>query len=212
MSPILTMPEEVLLLTLDDETGRPHAVPAAAVSLALAGAALMELALAGRLDSDPDQLFVVDSTPPGDPLLGPVLARVAAGPAGQDSRWWMGKLAPDSPALRRALLDRLVGRGLLRVEERRRFLVLADRRYPKADLSAARAGRDRLRAVLLEDGIPEARDCLMTGLCRATGLITLVLSETEAETAAARIAAVAGLEEMSRSLLAETRDRLAVGH
>ena len=66
--------------------------------------------------------------------------------------------------------------------------------------------------MLLEDGIPDARDSLMTGLCRATGLIALVLSGAEAEAAAARIASVAGLEEMSRSLLAETRDRLAVGY
>ncbi|WP_458097313.1 GOLPH3/VPS74 family protein [Roseomonas sp. WA12] len=212
MSPILPMPEEILLLTLDDETGRPHGVPAAAVSLALAGAALMELALTGRLDSDPDHLFVTDGSPSGDPLLDPVLARVAAGPAGRDSRWWMGELARDTTALRRALLDRLVGRGLLRVAERRRFLLLRDRHYPKADLAIARAGRDRLRTVLLEDGIPDARDCLMTGLCRATGLIALVLSGAEAEAAAARIAAVAGLEEMSRSLVAETRDRLAAGY
>ena len=41
MSATLSIPEEVLLLTLDDETGRPLGVPAQAVALALAGAALM---------------------------------------------------------------------------------------------------------------------------------------------------------------------------
>ncbi|MBP0445209.1 GPP34 family phosphoprotein [Roseomonas sp. SSH11] len=212
MSIALTMPEEVVLLTLDDETGRPLGVPDQAVSLALVGAVLMELALAGRLDSDIDRLFVENSAPTGDPVLDGILARVSAGPEGQDSRWWMGHLAPQGASLRQALLDRLVQRGVLRLDKGRRLLLLPDRRYPKADGSAMNATRARLRAVLLEGEIPEARDTLMAGLCSATGLLPVILSETEAEAAAPRLAAVAGLEEMSRSLVAETRDRLAAGH
>ncbi|HEY8611605.1 MAG TPA: GPP34 family phosphoprotein [Roseomonas sp.] len=211
MNATLTIPEEVLLLTLDDETGRPLGVPAQAVSLALAGAALMELALSGRLDSDPDRLFVTDATPSGDVLLDEVLARIGAEPSARDSRWWMARIAREAPGMRRALLDRLVARGLLHARESRRFWLLPDRRYSKADGAASSATRARLRSVLLEGGIPEPRDSLMTGLCRATGLVALLLSEPEAEAAAARIAAVAGLEEMSRSLVAETRDRLAAG-
>lgn len=208
----LNMPERILLLSLDDETGRPLDVPPEAVSLALAGAALMELALAGRLDSDPDRLFVADPGPCGDPVLDDVLARVAAGPEGRDSRWWMGELAWDAAALRRALLERLVARGHLRAVEGRRFWILPDRRYPKTDPAAVTEARGRLRAVLLEGDIPEAPDSLMAGLCHATGLIALILTEEEAARAAPRIAAVAALEEMSRSLLAATRDRLAAGH
>lgn len=212
MSATLSIPEEVLLLTLDDETGRPLGVPAQAVALALAGAALMELALAGRLDSDLDRLFLADARPVGDPLLDGVLAQITAGPAGQDTRWWMGRLAVGAPAMRQALLERLVGRGVLRRAEKRRFGFIPDRRYPKADGTAMNATRARLRAVLLEGEMPDARDSLMAGLCAATGLIALLLSEAEAEGAATRIAVVTGLEEMSRALLAETRDRLAAGH
>ncbi|MBP0493091.1 GOLPH3/VPS74 family protein [Pararoseomonas indoligenes] len=209
---MLTMPEEVLLLSLDDVTGRPLDLPAAALSLALSGAVLMELALRGRLDSDPDRLFVADPTPCGDALLDPVLERIAAAPEPQDSRWWMGQLAPGAPALRHALLDRLVARGVLREVMARRLLVLPDRRYPKADRAASAGARERLRAVILAGEMPEPRDSLMAGLCRATGLVALLLSEEEAQAALPRIAALAALEEMSRSLVAETRDRLASGH
>ncbi|MCR0982259.1 GOLPH3/VPS74 family protein [Roseomonas populi] len=207
---MLTVPEEVVLLSLDDATGRPLELPAAALSLALSGAVLMELTLRGRLDSDPDRLFVADPNPCGDALLDPVLARIAMAAEPQDSRWWMGQLAPGAPALRQALLDRLVAGGLLQVETARKFWILPDRRYRKAGDAAAT--RERLRAVLLAGEIPEARDSLMAGLCRATGLTALLLSEDEAREAAARIAAVAALEEMSRSLIAETRDRLTTEH
>ena len=212
MNAPLNLPEEVILLTLDDETGRPLAVPAQAVHLALAGAAVMELALAGRLDSDLDRLFVTSPVPLGDPLLDAVLARIGAAQGARDSRWWMGQLAADGVRMRRALLERLLGRGVLRRPRARRLWPIPARRYHKADGAVAGAMRARLRAVLLEGGIPEARDSLMTGLCSATGLVSLLLSEDEAAAAAGRISAVAGLEEMSRSLMAETRDRLAAGH
>ncbi|WP_338662306.1 GPP34 family phosphoprotein [Pararoseomonas sp. SCSIO 73927] len=209
---MLTVPEEVLLLSLDDATGRPLDLPAAALSLALSGALLMELALRGRLDSDPDRLFVADPTPCGDALLDPVLARIAAAREAQDSRWWMGHLAPEGPALRRALLKRLVDGGVLREVAARRLWILPDHRYPKMEGAGTGSARERLRAVLLAGEMPEPRDCLMAGLCRATGLTALLLSDEEARAAAGRIAAVAALEEMSRSLVAETRDRLAAEH
>jgi len=213
MSTPVSIPEEVLLLCLDDETGRPVGLPDAAMDLALAGAVLMELALAGRVDSDLDRVFVVDPGPLGDPLLDPVLARIAAQASPQDSGWWAAEIAKGAPTLRRAMLDRLVARGSLRRVEGRRFLLLPDARYPKADRASADATRARLRAVLLEGDIPEPRDSLMVGLCRATGLIALVLSEEETARAVPRIAAVAGLEEMSRALMAATRARMAAhGH
>ncbi|WP_052402003.1 GOLPH3/VPS74 family protein [Muricoccus aerilatus] len=209
MSAAVSIPEEVLLLCLDDETGRPVDLPAAAMDLSLAGAVLMELALAGRLDSDLDRVFVANPAPLGDALLDPVLARIAARPTPQDSGQWMAELAGGAAALRTALLNRLVARGALRRVEARRLLFLRDIRHPKADRAHSEAARARLRAVLLEGDIPEARDSLMVGLCRATGLVALLLSDEEAARAAPRIAAVAGLEEMGRSLVAATRDRMA---
>ena len=58
--------------------------------LALAGAILMELALAGRIDTDLDRLVVVQQRPTGDALLDGVLARLATGAAERTSRWWKG--------------------------------------------------------------------------------------------------------------------------
>ena len=209
MSVPVSIPEEVLLLCLDDETGRPVGPPDATVDLALAGALLMQLALDGRVDSDLDRVFVARRDPLGDSLLDPVLVRIGAQSPAQDSGWWMAELGRDAAPLRRALLERLVARGILRRVEGRRLLVLRDARHPKADVAVPEAIRSRLRAVLLEGGIPEPRDSLMVGLCRATGLIAFLLSEEEEAGAGPRIAAVAGLEEMGRALIAASRDRLA---
>jgi hypothetical protein len=203
----LTMPEEILLLLLDDETGKPVGLPGPAGDLALAGAILMELALAGRIDTDLDHLAVVQQRPTGDALLDAVLTRLAAGDPGRTSRWWIQAIARDGEALRAQALQRLVTGGVLRRIEDRFLWVFPERRYPKAEGSGETAEvRRRLRGVLLDEDIPDPRDALLIGLARATGLVPLLLSAAEVAQAAARVEQIAGLEELSRSLSAATRD------
>lgn len=203
----LTMPEEILLLLLDDETGKPVGLPGPAGDLALAGAILMELALAGRIDTDSDRLVVVQSRPTGDMVLDGVLARLAAGASGRSSGLWIQDIAKSASVLRAEVLERLLAAGVLRRIEDRFLWVFPERRYPKAPGRAETAEvRRRLRAVLLEEAIPDPRDALLIGLAHATGLVPLVLTEEELARAAPRVEQVAGLEELSRSLSAATRD------
>jgi hypothetical protein len=203
----LTMPEEIMLLLLDDETGKPVGLPGPAGDLALAGAALMELALAGRIDTDLDVLVVTDHRPVGDPLLDGVLARLAAAEAPRASRWWIAEVAKGAAALRASVTKRLVSGGVLRRVEDRFLWVFPERRYPKTEGRGETAEvRARLRGVILDRDIPEPRDSLLIGLARATGLVPLLLSEEEAQGAAPRVEQIAALEELSRSLSAATRD------
>ena len=78
MSAPLSLAEEIVLLSLDDETGRPVGRGGMAPDLALAGALLMDLALAGRLDTDRDRVMVVNAAPTGDAVRDAALAAVAA--------------------------------------------------------------------------------------------------------------------------------------
>src|SRR5258708_5280763 len=66
-----TIPEELLLLALDPTTGTT-AQPQS-LDLGLAGAQLVELALAGRIAPDGDRIAVVAPRPTGDPTLDSAL-------------------------------------------------------------------------------------------------------------------------------------------
>jgi hypothetical protein len=202
----LTMPEEVLLLMLDDRTGRLIDRSAPAGDYAIAAGLLMELALANRVDTDTKQLYVADPTPTGDQLADQVLARIAAEPTRRDSRFWIETLARDSERFREHLLNRLVERGVLRAEEGRFLWVFPERRYPAVSGREEREVKARLMGVLFNDDIPEPRDTLLIGLCRATGLFALILSSEELDRAEARINQVAELEELNRSLTEAVRD------
>src|SRR5258707_11926740 len=74
---MLSFVEEITLLLLDDTQGRFVDLPLSASDVVVAGAALMDLALVNRIDSDLKQLTVVDTKPTGDDILDDALARVA---------------------------------------------------------------------------------------------------------------------------------------
>lgn len=214
----LTIPEEILLLMLDDRTGRLIERTMPAADLTIATAALMELALAGRVDTDPQRLFVTDPTPTGDDVLDPVLEKLKAQPdPSLGSRYWVETLAADAPEMRERLLARLVRHGILREQEGRFLWVFPERRYPTVDDKQEREVKARLLSVLFGDEIPEPRDALMIGLARAIDLFSSLLSPEEAERAEPRIARIADLEELNRSLsrtLAEFHAMLVaqIGH
>ena len=70
--------EDLLLITLDTGTGEFMKLPEEYNRAAFAGAALMELALAGRIDSDLDKVWVVDPAVTGDAALDTVLSAMSA--------------------------------------------------------------------------------------------------------------------------------------
>lgn len=208
----LTMPEEIILLLLDDKTGRPIGLPAPAGDYALASAILMQLSLNGSIDTDPDRLMVTGHAPSGNPVLDEALVMISASPAQHDSRHWIVEIGRKADHYRGMLLENLVAKGVLKKEEGRFLWVFPDRRYPKApegeqDVTEVRA---RLRAVLLSNDIPEPHDSLMIGLARSTGIIPFILSAAEQEKCGKRVDQVADLEELGRTLSSVTREVYAM--
>ena len=191
-----------MLLLLDDRTGRPVGLPPPAADFAVAGAVLMELSLGGRIDTDLTELNVTSTVSTGDRVLDDALVMIINHESKQDSRFWIGELSGKGEAFREILLARLVNHGVLRAEEGRFLWVFPDRRYPKAAEGAAevREVRARLRQIILSDDIPEPRDALLIGLCRATGLVPLLLTPPELEETVARVDQIADLEELNRAL------------
>ena len=56
---MLSFAEEIMLLLLDDKSGRFVDSRSVSLEYALGGAVLMDLALEGRIDTDPERLFVI---------------------------------------------------------------------------------------------------------------------------------------------------------
>ena len=192
--------EEILLLALDDEQGIFVYGPDIHLKIALSGAVLMELALANRLDTDPDRLFVVNPSPVGDDVLDEVLAGIAACESERPAGYWLNEIGEGAEAIRQRLIDRLVDRGILRRVEKKVFGIFETRRYPVVDDRAEGEVKRRIADVLLSDEIPDPRDVVIIGLVLACDLLETVLHTREAKKVRPRAEQIARMDLIGREV------------
>jgi Golgi phosphoprotein 3 len=187
---MLSFPEEIVLLLLDETRGEFVPLPESVFAIVMGGAALMDLALRNRVDTDLEKLMLVDRTPLGDDILDDVLAGLA-GICGKQSEAAISEAlydaALDAEDYRAKALRTLIAHGILREENGRHLWVFRTRRYPVIDDSEQQEVRARLRQVLLSDDIPDPRDIVLICLIDACALMGFVLGESELEAATPRI-------------------------
>jgi Golgi phosphoprotein 3 len=187
---MLSFPEEIVLLLLDETRGEFVPLPESVFAIVMGGAALMDLALHNRIDTDLEKLMLVDRTALGDDILDDVLAGLA-GICGKQSEAAISEAlydaALDAEDYRTKALRRLIARGILREENGRHLWVFRTRRYPVIDDSEQQEVRARLRQILLSEEIPDPRDIVLVCLVDACALTGFVLDENELEAVTPRI-------------------------
>jgi Golgi phosphoprotein 3 len=198
---MLTLVEEVLLLTLHDKNGTFVSVPAFSLEYALSGAILMDLALRDRIDTDPEKLMIVDRTPTGDDLLDPVLEKIAGAPNILSTQEWLNALALDTHPIKEHALDRLVHRGILQRQEKKFLWVFGQRRYPVINNKEQREAKLRILGILLSDEIPEGRDTVLIALADACALFESILSREEYLSVTERIQQVARMDLIGQAMI-----------
>lgn len=175
--------EELLLLTLEDGGGEFDKVPEAFLVCGIAGGALIDLSLRGRLDSDLSAIWVVDATPTGDKILDRVLAQVAAEPRRLDPRGWIMRLAPHALAMRAEAIRGLCDRKILRKQGHRYLWVERARDNPVG----GREAKQRILDLLFNDDIPGPEDAALIAMADACFVFERILAPAELERAKPRI-------------------------
>lgn len=181
----ITLLEDIVLLSHDDE-GVNHADPTA-LGCAVAGAALTELMLAGRLTVVDGRTTVADPTPTGEPLLDRALTKIAAEQP-YPAKDWVGSLGDD---LWDRALDRLVERGVLERRTEKVLLVFPRTRYASAtggEPAPETATRRAAATVLDGAGPADARTSAILSLVAAAGLVGTAFPDRDADEATRRIA------------------------
>jgi hypothetical protein len=185
---MLSFAEEIVLLLLDEAAGDVVAVPEAVFGVVVVGAALMDLAIRNRIDTDLEQLMVTDRTPLGDDILDDVLRRLGQPVGDLKISQAIYDTVPYVEDYKGRALARLIAQGILREENGRHWWVFRTLRYPVIDNAEQQEVRTRLRQVLLTEEIPDPRDIVLICLIDACRLLGFVLSKAEIESAAPRVA------------------------
>ena len=205
---MLTFPEEVVLLLLDDEEGIFLPVAKSTLELAMTGSVLMELALASRIDTDLERLAVIDPAPTGNILLDHVLKRITDVEKSKNVREWINTLSEEeTTAIQEQALGSLVGHGILKREEKRllpeifrHLCIFRSPRYFSTDPTPKREVAERLAETLLSDEIPDVREIALASLIDACGIMPALFREDEIERRRLRIELLRNLDLIGREI------------
>ena len=208
----LSLPEELILMLLNERNGYFHQVPGWNLNCTVVGAVLAELSLRSRIDTDLDSLILVDATETGDPALDPILKQIADEPAQRDARYWIERLAGQAESVIDLTLDRLVGLGILEHHDGD-FWTLATARWYEELSGGAQEGtvgqlvKTRVVKALFTEEIPDPRDIIVICLVDACDVFR-VMFELDEETEE-RIGFICKLDLIGRSIAAAVEHNIA---
>lgn len=211
---MLTFPEEVVLLLLDDVEGVFLSIGKNTLELALTGSVLMELAFADRLDTDLERVMIVDRAPTGNPLLDRVLERIAGDEETKNTKAWIETLSvEETAAIQEHALASLVERGILRREEKRLFQetvqhlwVFRSPRYFLVDGKVKQETIARFTDELFSEEIPDPRDIALISLLDACGILRALFNEAAIEQCTPRIEQLRKADLIGREIASAITD------
>ena len=207
----LSLPEELLLMLLNEETGYFHQVPGWALNCAVIGAVLAELSLLSRIDTDLEFLFVVDPTPTGDPILDPILREIAAETEQRNAQYWIERLASNAEDIIDSILARLVHEKVL-VHHDGDYWTLSPTAWRSGILGGPTDGlshqfvKTRISDFIFNNIIPEPRDIIIISLVNCCDVLRFMyLLDADAAT---RIRFICNMDLIGRSIAAAVTDSI----
>jgi golgi phosphoprotein 3 len=206
---MLSFVEEATLLLLDDKSGEFIDMPVSGFGTVIAGAALMDLAMHDRVDTDLEKLTVVDKAAIGDSILDDALAQLSQKPedaAGMRILEAIDRVAQKSQDYAAEALKRLVAHGILRQDSGRFLWMFHTRRYPVIDDREEQEVKARLRQILLTDEIPDPRDVVLICLVAACELMELILTQEELAKAEPRIEQLRKMDLIGQAVAKAVRE------
>ncbi|MDE2861679.1 MAG: cytochrome P450 [Chloroflexota bacterium] len=208
----LSLPDELILMLLNEENGYFHQVPGWNLNCVVIGSVLAELSLMNRIDTDLESLFLIDKTETGNPTLDPALEAIAAEPGHHTTQYWIERLAPLADSVIEHTLDRLVDLNILQHYEGdfwtlSRATLRGETGNSASDFSAADFVKNRITVAIFNNEIPDPRDIILICLINTCDIFRFIFPlEAEDEE---RIAFICNLDVIGRSLAQAVSHNLA---
>ena len=211
-TPTLSLPQELILMLLNEESGYFHQVPGWDLNCADDGAVLAELSLMSRVDTDMESLFLVDQTETGDPALDSILREIAGEPVQRNTQYWVERLAPRAESIVDSTLDRLVDLKILEHHDGE-FWTLARTAWQtelfnnSAEGTAVQFVKTRINKAIFNNEIPDPRDVIIICLINKCDVFRFMFQlddETEE-----RIEFICKMDLIGRSIAAAVSHNLA---
>ena len=197
----LNIPEEFILMILNEQTGYFYQVSGWNFNCAIIGAVLADLSLKLRIDTDLNELHMLDSSDTGDEVLDLCLKQIANDPDPHNAQYWVERLTVHAERIIDTSLARLVKLGILTYHEGEFYSLNYSKWHSEKHgysdtISAGEFIKSRVSEVIFTDVIPTPRDALIVNLLNACDVIRFIYQiDEEIER---RIELVCNMELISR--------------
>jgi Golgi phosphoprotein 3 (GPP34) len=158
----MLLAEDLLLLLTDDDTGKLQ-VSGYEIDIALAGAQLIDLSLAGRVELEDKRVVLRDPSPTGDDVLDGALA-VAQRRTGKKPGSLIGELGK---SLREQLYARLTASGVVRAHQDKVLGIFPTKSWPTVSADHEAGVRRSLTDALVRGLTPDPRTGALIALLNA---------------------------------------------
>ncbi|ATW27940.1 GOLPH3/VPS74 family protein [Candidatus Formimonas warabiya] len=196
---MLILPELLLLIALHDEKGTILSPAATSINYGLAGAVIMELALRKKVELRDKKITVVDDSSTGDSVLDQALYNMKSQGKSKKPGYWVNKLSGQM-TIKDFMTDRLVEKGIIRVEEHKILWIFDSPRYPMKDPLEEREIREQIRKIVLHGDSAEPRTAVLIGLVNACRLTNEIFSKEERKEAQIRIKEIIKKDILSKAV------------
>ncbi len=208
----LNLPEELILMLLNEQTGYFHQVSGWTLNCAVIGAVLADLSLQLRIDTDMESLQLLDSKKTGNPSLDICLNEIAKEPENKSTRYWIERLAIYAEDIVDSTLERLVELEILQYHDGDFWTLSpvnwhADKSGNNRDDTAKQFVRSRISETIFTDTIPLPRDIIIISLvntCDLFGFMFEIDEDTEK-----RIEQICQMELIGRVISAAVQETIA---
>src|SRR3954447_7592295 len=197
---MLTMLEEVVLLAVDERNGGLRSTREFSTAYALVGAVFFDLALARKIDSDTEEIQIIDTTPTGNATLDGVLEHMTKRPDLKTVTGWIEEIFQQRDDLEGEALGSLIAQGILRHEKSKLLWIIDVERFALMDNKPQQHTKLRLASAILTDEIPRTRDIMLVSIAEPCGLLGYVLSEAAMSSRRQRIQLLCNMETISRKV------------
>lgn len=176
----LNLIDQLTLLSLDDKKGTmiPNSI---AFSYAIAGAVVMELALAKKIGLREHKVAVLDERKTGHAVIDACFEKIIASKKEKKINYWVEHFGNNATQLKNETIDRLIQLGLLTVVENKILWVFTTKKYPAQNSRAENKLRRRLYDVIVNHHRPELKEVMLLNLIKSCDLGREVFGKGEAK-------------------------------
>jgi len=183
----IRLSEQVLLLALNETSGKIYPLPEQYLDFAVAGALIMELVFDEYVRLHQGLLRVLKAGPTGDAVLDTALSYLPAAGSSSPAMHALIDLAAHSSQLTAMLLDDLVFKGVLEPGSYRYLWFFSDFCQTDPKLLEATSVKKTLREILFQNRSPNEKEAVLVGIASVCNLMTHIFSPEDLRTAEPRI-------------------------